>query len=89
MSSLTITEQPYQTQLYSPQVSCSLTEQALSLLTYKKIKILRNSVPLRSMINHGQKMTMKIKMIPVKVADGVTTSVLKLQLLCKMRGNQE
>lgn len=41
------------------------------------------------MINHGQKMMMKIKMIPVKLADGVTTSVLKLQLLCKMRGNQE
>ena len=34
-------------------------------------------------------MTMKIKMIPVKLADGVTTSVLKLQLLCEMRGNQE
>ena len=31
-------------------------------------------------------MTMKIKMIPVKLADVVTTSVLKLQLLCKMRG---
>lgn len=34
-------------------------------------------------------MMMKIKMIPFKLADGVTNSVLKLQLLCKMRGNQE
>lgn len=35
------------------------------------------------MINHGQKMMMKIKMIPVKLADVVTTSVLNYNFCAK------